>query len=82
MNKVITILERKLPQDTELQIEPRYSEAGYPNYRIQGKSNDIEWLVDVYPNDFFCIKTQGRPFSTCEGIMSLYQTLYKNLVGR
>jgi len=42
-----------------------------PNYRLQGITNEIEWVVDVYAGSFFYAKISGRPEETFRSLPSL-----------
>jgi len=71
LSLVKAVLINTVPTDSEIQEGWRYSVNNVPNYRLQGITNEIEWVVDVYAGSFFYAKISGRPEETFRSLPSL-----------
>jgi len=70
INLVLNAL-RLIPMDYNLELSWRNSHAGNPNLHVKSQTNEIEWSVDIYPNNFFFVRLDLRMTQVCHSVPSL-----------
>jgi hypothetical protein len=68
---VLRALRSLVPMDTPLEMSWRNSHAGNPNLRVKSLTKNIEWVVDVYPRNYFYVCVDRHFTQACHSIPSL-----------
>jgi len=59
-----------VPIDEPITTSWRNSHAGNPNLRVKAITKNVEWLVDVYPRNYFFVRVESHT-QVCRSLPSL-----------
>lgn len=74
-------LERTIPVDIPMAMGYRESAKLIPNWRFQGLTGGIEWVVDVYCGGY-CYVSVGRYNERVKSVMAALKFLRAHLAAR
>jgi hypothetical protein len=72
-------LEKLIPTDTGITYAWRRSLKDVPAWRAMGKTNDWNWIADIYAGDFFVAQVGTRPSETFDNLRPLVVYLTRML---